>query len=69
MTGSRMLLRKLNGLHRPSHKINKTRIALLVHQNHLAQLISEIPESILQIACYRPVDTLLEVPRSGMLPL
>lgn len=24
MTGSRMLLRKLNGLHRRSHKINKT---------------------------------------------
>jgi hypothetical protein len=41
MTGSRMLLRKLNGLHRPSHKINKTRIALLVHQNHFAKLISD----------------------------
>jgi hypothetical protein len=69
MTGSRMLLRKLNGLHRPSHKINKTLIALLVQQNRFAQLITENPESILQFACYRPVDTLLEVSRSGMLPL
>jgi hypothetical protein len=68
MTGSRMLLRKLNGLHRPLHKINKTPIALLVHQNHLAKLITEIPESILQIVCYGQVNTLLEVPRSDMLP-